>query len=320
MFVRRTLAVLGMAIISTLPAVADQWEVVKLRGTVQALNAGIWNDLKRGDMVQDDQSVRTLSDGRADLQRDQEVISLGADTQVKIHDRTGVRYTTVTQDSGSIEVDAQVENVQHFEVDTQFLAAVVKGTHFTVTAESTGASVSVARGSVAVEATQSHQSTTLAVGQTASVRADSAIQLSGTGTLPQVLGQDGLPVAALDAPNLRASFSVGDSTLLADPALRSGATPGSADGGGVGNSPASGAGNAGASWAGIGSSGGGAPAMAAADGKVTGLSVTLVKPAAGPFDFSNWTSGEFGLLMGGLGIAFGAVFGGIGFVFKRFFG
>ena len=60
--------------------------------------------------------------------------------------------------------------------------------------------------------------------------------------------------------------------------------------------------------------------MAAADGKVTGLSVTLVKPAAGPFDFSNWTSGEFGLLMGGLGIAFGAVFGGIGFVFKRFFG
>jgi ferric-dicitrate binding protein FerR (iron transport regulator) len=56
----------------------------------------------------------------------------------------------VTEFFGSVSVEAQVENVQHFEVRTALLAAVVKGTTFTVVADKTRASVSVQRGHVAV--------------------------------------------------------------------------------------------------------------------------------------------------------------------------
>lgn len=44
-----------------------------------------------------------------------------------------------------------MENVQHFAVQTPFLAAVVKGTKFTVVSSKTGAEVAVQRGNVEVE-------------------------------------------------------------------------------------------------------------------------------------------------------------------------
>ena len=174
-----------------MPALADDWLVIKLRGTVEQLVDTNWTALQRGDVVPDDRTVRTGPDGHVDLQRGKEVVTLGASTQVQIHDKTDARFTTVQQDFGTVEVEAEVENAPHFVVETQFLAAVVKGTHFIVTSSTLGASVSVDRGFVAVQSKASKRSTTVTVGQTASVAPSTDIVLSGTGTLPAVFSPEG---------------------------------------------------------------------------------------------------------------------------------
>ena len=189
------------------PAFADDWTVIKLRGTVEQLIDTTWTALARGDVVPDDRTVRTGPDGHVDLQRGKEVVTLGASTQVQIHDKTDARFTTVQQDFGSVEVEAEVENAPHFVVDTQFLAAVVKGTHFVVTSSQLGASVTVDRGFVAVQSKASKRSTTVTVGQTASVAPVSDIVLSGTGTLPAVFGPDGTQVVAAGSPSGAVHFS-----------------------------------------------------------------------------------------------------------------
>jgi hypothetical protein len=185
------LAILGAALLAATPALADDWTVTKLRGAAQAMDNGTWKALTRGDAVPDGNMIRTLADGHLDLQRGQEVVTLGANTEITIADKTGQRYTTVRQDFGSVEVEAEVENVQHFEVDTKFLAAVVKGTHFIVTADALGASVTVDRGAVAVESLASRRSTTVTLGQTASVARSTDLAVSGGGTLPAIFSPDG---------------------------------------------------------------------------------------------------------------------------------
>ena len=77
-----------------------------------------------------------------------ETLDLGPDTQVQIHDRgTAAKPNTVVQQHfGTVSVEAQVENVQHVAVETPYLAAVVKGTRFTVTSGKTERSAWPCRG------------------------------------------------------------------------------------------------------------------------------------------------------------------------------
>jgi len=172
-------------------AFADDWLVVKLRGGVQQMIDNAWGDLKRGDSVPDDRRVRTLNDGHVDLQRGEAVVSLGVSSQAQIHDDAETGFTTVQQDSGSVEIEADVRNVPHFSVQTKFLAAVVKGTHFIVTSSDTGASVTVTRGLVAVESKATKRTTAVTVGQTASVSPATDIVLSGSGVLPAIYEPNG---------------------------------------------------------------------------------------------------------------------------------
>ena len=58
--------------------------------------------------------------------------------------------TTVTQQAGTILLEVERQNVKHFEVDTPYLAAVVKGTQFQVTVDGVGSHATVLRGQVEV--------------------------------------------------------------------------------------------------------------------------------------------------------------------------
>lgn len=86
---------------------------------------------------------------RATFVRDAETIEIGPDTSIQIQD--GASFTTAHNHKGVVGIDAGARNVQHFAVETQFMAAVVKGTAFTVRTDHTGTIVVVTRGNVEVD-------------------------------------------------------------------------------------------------------------------------------------------------------------------------
>ena len=176
---------------------ADDWTAVRLRGTVLELVDTQWQAIQRGDVVPDSRVIRTLSNGRVEFQRGNETVELSGDTQIRIFDRAtanpGRPFTTIKQDFGTVSVEADVEQVQHFAVQTPYVAAVVKGTKFTVTQGRHTASVSVERGHVAVEDVIAHQHTTIAVGQLATVAPleHRVMEVDGSGVLPVVTDRRG---------------------------------------------------------------------------------------------------------------------------------
>jgi len=156
--------------ISSAAAFADDWMVVRLRGQVLQHVDGEWLKLSRGGMVPDDRVIRTLKTGNVELQRGNETITIGPETQIQIFDEASIKpFTTVKQYFGTVTVKAEVRQVQHFAVQTPYLAAVVKGTRFVVTSDDTGADVAVKRGHVFVEDKATKEAVTLSVGQSASV-------------------------------------------------------------------------------------------------------------------------------------------------------
>ncbi len=203
-FALRIIAVAVFSVLAgvfPLAALADDWEVIKLRGIVLQLAAGDWVPLERGMVVSDDRPLRTLASGRAELQRGNERISLGPNTQVQIHDRTGKQFTTVQQYFGTVSVEAEVRDVQHFAVQTPFLAAVVKGTRFEVRSSEAGCAVEVLRGQVAVEERATGANVLVAAGQQARIGPGEPFAVSGKGVLPvirtsegEVSGSDGVTV------------------------------------------------------------------------------------------------------------------------------
>lgn len=179
-------------------AMADDWVATKLRGTVLQLVDGEWVKLKRGDVVPDDRVIRTLRTGNVQFKRDRETIDLGPQTQVQIFDKSGKRFTTVKQYFGAVTVEAEVQNVQHFAVQTPHLAAVVKGTKFTVVSGKDAAEVQVRRGHVAVEDTDNHQTVTVAAGQSVTATEGQSLDVAGKGQLPVVHNADGTPVVTVE--------------------------------------------------------------------------------------------------------------------------
>ena len=181
-------------------AMADDWVAIKLRGQVLQLVDGEWQPLKRGDVVPDDRVIRTTGSGRVEFQRDAETISLGPQTQIQIVDKTGQRFTTVRQSFGEVAIEANVENVQHFAVQTPFLAAVVKGTRFVVKSGKNSASVTVQRGRVAVQSLRTNATTLVTVGQTATAGATTELVVSGRGKLPDVVSPSGAVISSNGKP------------------------------------------------------------------------------------------------------------------------
>jgi hypothetical protein len=167
-------------------ALAAEWTVTKLRGTVLLLVDGAWEPIARGAIVPEHRVVRTVQ-GRVTLQRGNETIDLGPQTQISIDDRGGPRpFTTVTQHFGHVQVEAEVKDVRHFAVQTPFLVAVVKGTRFVVKSGKRGASVDVRRGAVLVVDPDSSSSVTVGAGQSASTHAGQPLTVAGRGKLPEI--------------------------------------------------------------------------------------------------------------------------------------
>ena len=171
------------------------WHVSKSSGDVWVTHAGAQQAaLTDGVMLKAGDTIRTGQTGRVLLTRGEESILISPNSVIGIpNGQINGMSTTIIQQAGSILLEVEKRNVKHFEVETPYLAAVVKGTRFRVTVNKNDANVDVLRGQVEVTDFKSGQIATVLPGQTASmsVQGQGGLSLSGSGTLSPI--QQGAP-------------------------------------------------------------------------------------------------------------------------------
>jgi hypothetical protein len=166
----------------------DFWSVSRSSGEVWIATTGEAKQasLKQDETLKPGDTIRTGRNGRVLLIRGEETILIAPNSVVglPLEKKDGLS-TTILQQAGSILLDVEKRNVKHFEVETPYLAAVVKGTQFSVTVSATGTRVDVRRGQVEVADFKSGQIAQVLPGQTATSFAHGkpGLSLTGAGVL-----------------------------------------------------------------------------------------------------------------------------------------
>ncbi len=171
------------------------WHVVELNGAVTVTGAGVAPvsltdkvDLRGGDQIQ------TEATGRVILRRGRDTLLIAPNSLVSLPAEETGMFTRILQTFGTVLVNVEKRPDPHFEVRTPFLAAIVKGTTFTVSADSISSAVQVVEGVVAVVDPAQGQSVNVTAGQTARINSRSG---------------EGLRV---DGPRQNSPAGVGEST------------------------------------------------------------------------------------------------------------
>lgn len=177
------LVVLAAVFVSLAGARAsDAWTVVQAVGEVQIAPPGAPPAGAKAAMpVPDGSTVRTGDTGRAVLLRGRETIVMSPSSVLTLPSGAARDISKVRQKSGTLLFKVGKKPDAHFEVDTPYLAAVVKGTTFTVKVSAAGATVHVLEGAVEVATTDRKNVFLTRAGQISSVFAQAANEIFTTG-------------------------------------------------------------------------------------------------------------------------------------------
>lgn len=162
------------------------WSVSKSSGEVWLATDGAQQvSLSQEGTLKPGDTIRTGRNGRVLLVRGEETILISPNSVVGLSaEKKDGLSTTIIQQAGSILLEVEKRNVRHFEVETPYLAAVVKGTQFSVTVGAGNTKVGVLRGQVEVSDFKTGQIAQVMPGQAATVfeHGKSGLSLSGAGT------------------------------------------------------------------------------------------------------------------------------------------
>jgi hypothetical protein len=174
------------------------WSVSKASGEVWVATDGAQQaSLSQDETLKPGDTIRTGRNGRVLLVRGEETILISPNSVVGLpaEKKEGLS-TTIIQQAGSILLEVEKRNVKHFEVETPYLAAVVKGTHFSVTVSAGSTKVGVLRGQVEVSDFKTGQIAQVMPGQVATAfeHGKPGLSLSGAGTFNPI--EQGKPRAS----------------------------------------------------------------------------------------------------------------------------
>ncbi|CAN7340782.1 FecR family protein [Bradyrhizobium sp. LjRoot220] len=175
---------------SAIAADDGAWTVSKSSGEVWRTHSGAQPaSLQPEEFLKPGDTIRTGKNGRVLLKRGEESMMIAPNSVVGVpaEKKEGLS-TTIVQQAGSILLDVEKRNVRHFEVETPYLAAVVKGTQFRVTVNATSTSVDVIRGQVEVADFRTGQIAQVKPGQhaTSFAHGKGGLSLGGSGTLSPI--------------------------------------------------------------------------------------------------------------------------------------
>jgi hypothetical protein len=213
-----------------------EWRVSEASGTVRLIENGRARLVTRGALLSSGSVIATGAGARAVIVRGKEFVVVSQNSQLRVplaaESRGGVMQ--MIADFGSALFRIEKKATPHFGVQSPYLAAVVKGTTFTVTVGPDGATVQVTEGSVEVSTLDGGAAELIRPGTVAMVGASDLYRLSvddgqgarvvrsesppGTVTTklgvtfgaPAVAGNGPAASAPPDAPDQRDGGSSGD--------------------------------------------------------------------------------------------------------------
>src|SRR4051812_29991948 len=157
---------------------ASVWKVSEVTGDVKVLDGGHGRAALKGSLLASGAVVAAGPGARAVLVHDKDFVIVSPNSRVRIapaEQQKGIFQ--IIADYGTSLFRIEHKQTPHFGVQTPYLAAVVKGTVFSVTVSNNGASVQVTQGAVDVGTLDGGAHELIRPGMIASVGASDRYQL-----------------------------------------------------------------------------------------------------------------------------------------------
>ena len=202
---------------------APGWTISESSGRVVVLRSGVSQIAIRGGSLSPGDLVSTAGNARAVLVRGGEYLVVSPNSRIRIADPvTSGGFTQIIQDLGNTVFRITKKTTPHFAVETPYLAAVVKGTTFSVTVTEAGTAVQVTEGLVQVSTNDGGATHLVRPGDIGLVDAAMPLRLKIEGKEAQVIDSPNKP-SATPAPS--ASIAAAATTAFAEDATSKEAAP-----------------------------------------------------------------------------------------------
>ena len=168
---------------------AAEWRLVEVSGTVRIAVPGAEAAPARlNQTAPTGSSITTALGGRAALDNGLQHIVVGSNSRMTVAPDAG-GFTRVMQDLGAVMFKVDKQKAPHFRVDTPLLAAIVKGTTFTVVVGPQSDSVNVAEGLVEVRSNATDMASDVPAGSSGAVSRDAPQSVQVIGTVTSTSGE-----------------------------------------------------------------------------------------------------------------------------------
>ena len=178
-----------------------QWKLSESAGTVNVLRSGVSKIAISGGSLSAGDVITTGTKSRAVLVRGQEYVVVSPNSRLRI--------SAPEQSGGVVQFFEELGNVlfridkkatPHFGVKTPYLAAVVKGTTFSVTVTESGTAVQVTEGSVQVSTLDGGATQLLSPGMIGMVDQSQQFRLTIAGTESRIIDSPNAPAGSTEKP------------------------------------------------------------------------------------------------------------------------
>ena len=148
-------------------AMAAEWRIAKMSGDVRIFHNNVtWVSLNADRTIKSGDAIWTGHNGRVMLSSDVGNVLLKPRSLVKIPEQfLSKDHTVLFQSMGTLEADIQKRDRQHFSIQSPYLAAVVKGTRFSIEIKDGKTRLDVTEGLVEATDMESGQIVAVAAGQ-----------------------------------------------------------------------------------------------------------------------------------------------------------
>jgi hypothetical protein len=177
------------------------WRVSETAGAVSIRRGAETRPATRNATLAPGDAVVTGAGGRAVLVHNRDFVTVSANSRVTVpqaQEATG--FVKIIQDVGNAIFRIEKLGVPHFGVKTPYLAAVVKGTTFSVTVDPTGTSLQVTEGLVEVATLDGGAKDLIRPGSVASIGASDLYRLQVSGEGVRTIDSPSRPVATGAVP------------------------------------------------------------------------------------------------------------------------